>query len=82
MVRDVSSKRRKPNTHFMALNRIEHEFGVPFPGAILPQEQWSQSALKRYPEGRINWNDLFGRMTPVVLDIGCGNGRHLIGSAV
>ena len=61
---------------------IEREFGVPFPGTILPPEQWTQSALKRYPEGRIRWTDLFGRTAPVVLDLGCGNGRFLIGSAV
>jgi tRNA (guanine-N7-)-methyltransferase len=60
----------------------EHEFGVPFPGQIVPAEQWAQSALKRYPEGRIRWADLFGRTAPVVLDLGCGNGRFLIGSAV
>ena len=78
----ASSKRRESINHFMALNPIEHEFGVPFPGAILPQEQWTQSALKRYPEGHINWIELFGRRASVVLDIGCGNGRYLIGSAV
>jgi tRNA (guanine-N7-)-methyltransferase len=61
---------------------IEREFGVPFPGTILPPEHWTQSALKRYPEGRIRWADLFGRAAPVVLDVGCGNGRFLIGSAV
>jgi tRNA (guanine-N7-)-methyltransferase len=61
---------------------IEREFGVPFPGIVLPPEQWTQSALKCYPEGRIRWIDLFGRTGPVVLDLGCGNGRFLIGSAV
>jgi tRNA (guanine-N7-)-methyltransferase len=60
----------------------EREFGVPFPGTILPPERWTQSALKRYPEGRIHWADLFGRDAPVVLDLGCGNGRYLIGSAI
>src|SRR5437764_7235087 len=67
---------------------IEREFGVPFPGQILPPERWTQTALKRYPEGgapaggSICWADLFGRSAPVVLDIGCGNGRYAIGSAV
>jgi tRNA (guanine-N7-)-methyltransferase len=64
------------------LPQIEREFGVPFPGTILSPEQWTQTALKRYPEGPIQWADLFGRNAPVVLDIGCGNGRYLIGSAV
>src|SRR5437763_1186343 len=32
--------------------------------------------------GPINWEQLFGRKAPVALDLGCGNGRFLIGSAV
>lgn len=63
--------------------RIEREFGVPFPGAILDPERWTGTALKRLPsEGRLNWPELFGRQAPMVLDLGCGNGRFLIGSAV
>lgn len=62
--------------------RIEREFGVPFAGEILEPEQWSQTALKKMPEtGRLNWSELFGRTAPIVLDLGCGNGRFLIGSA-
>jgi tRNA (guanine-N7-)-methyltransferase len=64
------------------VNPVEREFGVPFPGAILPPEEWTQTALKRYPNGRIQWPDLFGRTAPVVVDVGCGNGRFLISSAV
>lgn len=60
----------------------ECEFGVPFPGRIVPPERWSQTALKRYPDGGLNWFELFGRSAPVVLDLGCGNGRFLIGSAI
>src|SRR3954451_1371276 len=63
-------------------DQVEREFGVPFPGTILPPDRWSQSALKRYPEGGIRWPELFGRTAPVMLDLGCGNGRYLIGSAV
>ncbi|OWK36480.1 tRNA (guanine(46)-N(7))-methyltransferase TrmB [Fimbriiglobus ruber] len=62
--------------------RTEREFGVPFPGEILPADQWAQTALKKMPDGRLNWAELFGRTAPVVLDLGCGNGRFLIGSAV
>jgi tRNA (guanine-N7-)-methyltransferase len=65
-----------------SVNHTEREFGVLFPGTILPPEKWTQSALKRYPEGRMRWLDLFGRASPVVIDIGCGNGRFLIGSAI
>jgi tRNA (guanine-N7-)-methyltransferase len=63
--------------------RIEREFGVPIAGEILDPAQWTQTALKRLPaEGQINWEELFGRRAPIVLDLGCGNGRFLIGSAV
>lgn len=63
--------------------RIEREFGVPFPGEILEPERWTSTALKKLP-GRalLDWEALFGRRAPVVLDLGCGNGRYLIGSAV
>jgi tRNA (guanine-N7-)-methyltransferase len=62
---------------------MDREFGVPFPGEVVEQEKWTQTALKAMPaEGRLNWADLFGRTAPVVLDLGCGNGRFLIGSAL
>jgi tRNA (guanine-N7-)-methyltransferase len=61
---------------------IEREFGVPIAGEILPKEQWTQTALKKLPQGYLDWKELFGRQAPVVLDLGCGNGRFLIGSAV
>ncbi len=63
--------------------RIEREFGVPVAGEILEPEHWTQTALKRLPpEGPLDWEVHFGRKAPVVLDLGCGNGRFLIGSAV
>jgi tRNA (guanine-N7-)-methyltransferase len=64
------------------LNRVEREFGVAFPGQILDQSKWTQTALKAMPDGHLNWHELFGRDMPVVLDLGCGNGRYLIGSAL
>jgi tRNA (guanine-N7-)-methyltransferase len=60
----------------------EHEFGVAFPGQILDSSKWTQTALKAMPEGVLDWKELFGRDAPVVLDLGCGNGRYLIGSAL
>lgn len=67
--------RPNPNT--------EREFGVPFPGRVLDPAKWTQTALKAMPaDGRLNWQALFGREAPVVLDLGCGNGRFLIGSAL
>lgn len=63
--------------------RIEREFGVPFAGEILDPARWTQTALKHLPaDERLSWPGLFGRQAPVVLDLGCGNGRFLIGSAV
>jgi tRNA (guanine-N7-)-methyltransferase len=61
---------------------VEFEFNVPIPGVILPPEQWARTALKRVPEGHLDWNILFGREAPVVLDIGCGNGRSLLNLAL
>jgi tRNA (guanine-N7-)-methyltransferase len=63
--------------------RIEREFGVPIAGEILDPPRWTRTALKHLPaEGPLQWEALFGRRAPVVLDLGCGNGRFLIGSAV
>jgi tRNA (guanine-N7-)-methyltransferase len=59
----------------------EREFGVPVPGEILEPERWTQTALKRIPDGHMDWTQLFGRRAPVLLDLGCGNGRFLLGSA-
>ena len=56
----------------------EYEFGVPFPGQILEPDQWAKTALKKLPEGPLNWEDLFGRPSPVLLDIGVGNGRSAL----
>ena len=63
---------------------IEREFGVAFPGRILDPSKWTKTAaLKAMPaEGKLNWPELFGRAGPVVLDLGCGNGRFLIASAL
>lgn len=63
--------------------RVEREFGVAFPGDILPPARWTKaSALMAMPDGPLDWLALFGRSAPVVLDVGCGNGRSTIGSAV
>ncbi|MBI3466872.1 MAG: methyltransferase domain-containing protein, partial [Planctomycetes bacterium] len=63
--------------------RIEREFGVPFPGEIVEPQRQTRTALKRLPEeGPLDWQSLFGRAAPIVVDLGCGNGRFLIGSAV
>src|SRR5262245_31851367 len=61
---------------------VEREFGVAFPGRIVEQSKWTQTALKAMPDGLLDWKELFRREAPVVLDLGCGNGRYLIGSAI
>jgi tRNA (guanine-N7-)-methyltransferase len=63
--------------------RIEREFGVPVPGEIVDESRWTRTALKNLPDsGPLDWTSLFGRDAPKVIDLGCGNGRFLIGSAV
>ncbi|MGD0089277.1 MAG: methyltransferase domain-containing protein [Planctomycetota bacterium] len=63
--------------------QIEYEYGVPIPGVIKPPEQWARTALKHLPpDGPLNWADLFGRQAPVVVELGCGNGRYTLLSAV
>src|SRR5262245_12131133 len=63
--------------------QIEREFGVPFPGRILPEERWTRTALKNLARvGPIDWSIIFKRQAPLVIDLGCGNGRYIIGSAL
>ena len=62
---------------------VEYEFGIPIPGRILPEDQWARTALKKLPpEGPIDWAQVFGRTAPLILDIGCGNGRFTLASAI
>lgn len=61
----------------------DSDFGVPIPGEVLPPEQWARTAIKRLPPpGPLDWKQMFGREAPVILDIGCGNGRFVIASAL
>jgi len=63
--------------------QFEYEFGVPIAGPILEKALWASTALKRLPETLpADWTKIFGRSAPIVLDIGCGNGRYTIASAV
>jgi tRNA (guanine-N7-)-methyltransferase len=62
---------------------IEYEHGVAIPGRILPQSEWARTAVKRLPDpGPLDWSAVFGRVAPIVLDLGCGNGRFTLTSAL
>lgn len=59
----------------------EFEFGVPFPGRVLPGERWTKTG--RRDDGKpFDWARVFGRSAPRIVDLGCGNGRYLIASAL
>ncbi len=63
--------------------QIEYEFGIPIPGQIRPDTEWVRTAIKRLPDnGEIEWADMFQRAAPLCLDIGCGNGRFTLASAI
>lgn len=62
--------------------RIEYELGVPIPAPILPEDQWARTAIKKLPPpGPLDWEGIFGRRAARVVDLGCGNGRFILGSA-
>src|SRR6185312_10330169 len=62
---------------------VEEEFGVPIPGRILPEPAWTRTGIKRLPPpGPLDWEGIFGRTAPVVLELGCGNGRYTLLSAL
>ena len=62
---------------------IESEFGVPIPGTILPEPLWAKTAIKRLPPpGPMDWRLIFGRSAPLVLELGCGNSRYTLLSAL
>ncbi len=63
--------------------QIEYEFGIPIPGQILPMESWAKTAIRRVPDQcPIDWATVFGRSARLCLDVGCGNGRFTLASAI
>jgi tRNA (guanine-N7-)-methyltransferase len=67
----------------MTRSQIEYEHGVPIPGQILEPSEWAKTAIKRLPAaGPLDWPAIYGRTAPVVLDLGCGNGRFTLASAL
>ena len=60
---------------------MDAEFGVPFPGERVPHARRSKTGYR--DDGKpFDWARVFGRAAPRVVDLGCGNGRYLIGSAL
>src|SRR5262249_61451181 len=58
---------------------IEREFGVPGAGEILDPSRWTQTALKKWPaEGTFDRVAVVGRRAPLVVEVGCRNGRVLL----
>ncbi len=56
---------------------------MPFPGRAVPRERWTRTRAALPPAGAVfDWKAVFGREAPHVLDLGCGNGRFLLGSAL
>ncbi|HUQ72366.1 MAG TPA: methyltransferase domain-containing protein, partial [Planctomycetaceae bacterium] len=77
------SRPLQPPSNQPALPRAEREFGVPIPGVILPPERWARTAIKKLPPpGPLDWSAMFGRNAPIVIDLGCGNGRFTLWSAL
>ncbi len=67
----------------MTTGESDHDYGVPIPGRPLPPEQWTKTGIKRLPPpGPLDWEAIFGRKAPVLLDLGCGNGRFTLSHAL
>lgn len=57
--------------------------GPPFPGRVLPREQWTRTRVGLPREGgEFDWRTAFAREAPRVVDLGCGNGRYLVASGL
>jgi len=67
----------------MTAAESDHDFGVPIPGAVLPVESWAKTGIKQLPPpSPLDWEQIFGRKAPVLLDLGCGNGRFTLSHAL
>ncbi|XZE18035.1 tRNA (guanine(46)-N(7))-methyltransferase TrmB [Pirellulaceae bacterium SH449] len=81
----MKSKRFENNSDPTQLQpgEIEYEMGIPIPGEILEKDRWVQTAWKKLPEsGHVDLETLFGRTAPLAVELGCGNARFTISSAV
>lgn len=61
----------------------EADHGVPFPGAVVEPGRRTQAQVVVPRDARFDWKAAFGRDdAPRVVDLGCGNGRYLLLSAL
>ncbi|MFN0207938.1 MAG: tRNA (guanine(46)-N(7))-methyltransferase TrmB [Planctomycetota bacterium] len=61
----------------------DHDGGPPFPGKKLSKELWTRTRAQLGDKGKIfNWKITFGRDAKKAVDLGCGNGRYFIQSAI
>ena len=61
-------------------SETDQDCGVDLPGRVLPEGEWTSTAL--LDDGQpFDWERCFGRVAPRVVDVGCGTGRYLVGSA-
>jgi tRNA (guanine-N7-)-methyltransferase len=59
------------------------DYGIPIPGDELPPDRWAITALKQLPElGPLDIETIFGRKAPLAVELGCGNARWTISSAL
>lgn len=56
----------------------ESDYGVPLPGAWVPEGERTSTHVQRLPLGYLTSIAIFDRQAPFVVDLGCGNGRASI----
>ncbi len=67
----------------MTTQQADTDYGVPFPGAAVEPERHTQARVSLPRSGWFDWDAAFGKpAAPRVLDLGCGNGRFLLASAL
>ena len=61
----------------------DHDRAAPYPGRKLERELWTRTRTGLGERGqKFDWRAVFGRDARHVVDLGCGNGRWLIHSAL
>src|SRR5262245_20745959 len=60
----------------------ETDWGAPLAGQMVPEALRADQHLKRLPLGTFDAEMLLGRPAPLMIDLGCGNGRATILSAL